>query len=306
MTRRTRTLRARMTWHVMSIAAVLALATGQIEAAVVVGSAATVRARDASRGAATDFRGAVEIFNCSGALVRWANSRPNDPAMMLTNGHCFQASDKRRASARRFARDVIVDQPDARPVTLLDRRGEDLGVVRARRVLYSTSFKTDVGLYTLRRTYAEIREAFHVRALTIAADRPAPHAAVVMPSGFSREEYRCDLNGQAFRLFNDDFHWRHSLRLARSSTCHTIRGTSGSPLIDLDTGTVVGVNNAINVAPHGTARCTFSLCEQTRDGRISVHPHRRYGQQTWWLTTCVGAHRRLDLDLPGCMLPKAT
>jgi hypothetical protein len=204
----------------------------------------------------------------------------------------------------RFTREVVVNQPDARPVTLLDRSGDDLGVVRARRVLYSTSFRTDVGLYTLRRTYAEIRDRFHLRALTIASAPPAHDASVLVPSGFSRIEYRCDLNGQAFRLFNDDFHWLRSIRLARSSTCHTIRGTSGSPLVDPVSGEVVGVNNAINVPAHGAPRCTVSLCEQTKDGRVSVHPHRRYAQQTWWLTTCVGAHRRLDLDLLGCMLPK--
>jgi Trypsin-like peptidase domain len=283
------------------ICAALAIVTAGLGPAA---TSTSATATGEARRVTTDFRGAVEIFNCSGALVRWANSRPNDPAMMLTNGHCFQASDKRGATHRRFTREVVVDQPDARQVTLLDGRGEDLGVVRARRVLYSTSFKTDVGLYTLRRTYAEIRQAFHVRALTIAAGPPSAHAFVVMPSGFSRKEYRCDLNGQVFRLFNDDFHWRHSIRLARSSTCHTIRGTSGSPLVDPGTAAVVGVNNAINVAPHGTARCTFSLCEQSKDGHISVHPHRRYAQQTWWLTTCVGTHRRLDLDVPGCLLPK--
>jgi hypothetical protein len=251
-----------------------------------------------------DFRGAVEIFNCSGVLVRWADSRPGDPAMMLTNGHCLNPSDKGAAVSARFTRDVVVNQPDSRPVTLLDRAGDDLGVVRARRVLYSTSFKTDVGLYALRRTYAEIRDRFHLRALTLSADGPGARATVLMPSGFSRDEYRCDLNGQAFRLFNDDFHWRHSIRLARSSTCQTIRGTSGSPLIDPASREVVGVNNAINVSARGAPRCTISLCEETRSGAITVHPHRRYAQQTWWLTTCVGAHRRLDLDLPGCLLPQ--
>ena len=257
-----------------------------------------------TRGAATDFRGAVEIFNCSGALVRWSNSRPSDPAMMLTNGHCRNPSDKRSDAARRFTREVVVNQPDARAVTLLDRHGDNLGVVHARRVLYSTSFETDVGLYTLRRTYAEIRQQFHIRALTISTTPPTAHAAVVMPSGFSRKEYHCDLNGRVFLLFNDDFRWRHSIRLARSSRCHTIRGTSGSPLIDRGSREIVGINNAINVPAGGSPRCTFSLCEKSRDGDISVHPHRRYAQQTWWLTTCVGADRRLDLDLPGCLLPK--
>jgi hypothetical protein len=256
------------------------------------------------RGGTPNFRGAVEIFNCSGALVRWANSRPNDPAMMLTNGHCLNPSDKGGAAGARFTREVVVNQPDARPVTLLDRSGDDRGVVIATRVLYSTSFKTDVGLYTLRRTYAEIRDRFNLRALTISAAPPAADAAVLMPSGFSRTEYDCDLNGQAFRLFNDDFHWRHSIRLARSSTCHTIRGTSGSPLVDPGSREVVGVNNAINVSAPGSPRCSISLCEETKGGHISVHPHRRYAQQTWWLTTCVGAHRRLDLDVSGCLLPK--
>jgi hypothetical protein len=27
-----------------------------------------------------------------------------------------------------------------------------------------------------------------------------------------------------------------------------------------------------------------------------------YGQQTWWLTTCIGADRRFDLATPGCKL----
>ena len=218
--------------------------------------------------------------------------------MMLTNGHCRNPSDKR------FTREVVVDQPDARPVTLLDRHGDDLGVVRTRRILYSTSFKTDVGLYTLRRTYAEIRQQFHLGALTISATPPAARAHVVMPSGFSRVEYRCGLNGRVFHLFNDEFSWRHSIRLAASTRCHTIRGTSGSPLLDADTREVVGVNNAINVAARGEPRCSISLCEQTKGGNVSVHRHRRYAQQTWWLTTCVGAHRRLDLDMQGCLLPK--
>jgi hypothetical protein len=289
-------------------AALIAVAIGSTSGVTVASVAAAATAVDAptpapSRAAGPDFRGAVEIFNCSGALVRWANSRPADPAMMLTNGHCRNASDKAAANAR-FTREVVVNQPDGRAVTLLDRAGDDLGVVRTRRVLYSTSFKTDVGLYTLRRTYGEIRDRFHLRALTLSSEAPGRHDTVLMPSGFSREQYRCDLNGQAFRLFNDDFHWRHSIRLARSSRCHTIRGTSGSPLIDPASREVVGVNNAINVAADGTPRCTVSLCEEAKSGAVSVHPHRRYAQQTWWLTTCVGADRRLDLALPGCLLPK--
>jgi hypothetical protein len=250
-----------------------------------------------------DFRGAVEIFNCSGALVRWEQSRPNDPAMMLTNGHCFQASDKARDTGHKVTRDVIVNQADSRPVTLLGRDGQDLGTVRAKRLLYSTAFKTDVGLYSLRRTFAEIRSEFHLRALTISDTVPAPHQKVLVPSGFSRKVYTCQLNGSVFKLHNDQFVWRHSLRLVHSATCHTIHGTSGSPLLARGTREVVGINNAINFAAGGPP-CRHSLCEETADGHISTHVHRRYGQQTWWLTTCLGTDRKLDLDVEGCLLPK--
>jgi hypothetical protein len=297
-----------MTGRARSGAVALAASACALTGLLVPGSAAAHSTPSSvDRRAPADFRGAVEIFNCSGALVRWADSRPGDPAMMLTNGHCRNPSDKRARTSttrRRFDREVVVNQPDSRPVTLLSRAGADAGVVRTKRVLYSTSFQTDVGLYTLRRSYADIRERFHVRALTLAATPPDATARIVMPSGFSREEYRCDLRGQVFRLFNDDFRWRQSLRLARSSSCHTIRGTSGSPLLDPASRVVVGINNAINVAARGTPRCTVSLCERSRSGRISVHPHRRYAQQTWWLTTCESDRRRISLAAPGCLLPK--
>jgi hypothetical protein len=29
-----------------------------------------------------------------------------------------------------------------------------------------------------------------------------------------------------------------------------------------------------------------------------------YGQQTWWLLTCLDAGRAFDLDTPGCRLAK--
>jgi hypothetical protein len=253
--------------------------------------------------AAPDFRGAVEIFNCSGALVRWADSRPDDAAMMLTNGHCRQVLSKGSPTAQKVTHQVIVNRPDSREVTLIGRNGNDRGVVKTKRLLYSTSFKTDVGLYLLRRTYAEISHEFHLDALTISATAPDGDDAVVVPSGFSRKVYTCTLNGTAFKLFNDEFLWRDSLRFTRSPTCHTIHGTSGSPLLDPQTRDVVGINNAINF-DSGQPGCELSLCEETPGGVISVHTHRRYAQQTWWLTTCVGPNRRINLDTEGCLLPK--
>jgi Trypsin-like peptidase domain len=258
-----------------------------------------------------NFRGIISIFSCSAALVRWPQSRPHDLALLLTNGHCYAPSDKTKVD-----REVIVNRRDNRPVTLLKRDGSDLVTLHTSRVIYSTSFKTDVGLYRLKLTYVQIRHRYHVPALTLSDHPPQPSAKVLMPSGFSKKVYSCTLNGFAYRLFNDTFDWRHSLRFAPSSTCRTIHGTSGSPVLDPTTRTVLGVNNAINLSPPQCASgavcgarssaldCSVSLCERSKAGRVTQHVHRRYGQQTWWLTTCVGTDRVLDLDLTGCLLPK--
>ena len=251
-----------------------------------------------ARPVAPDFRGMAKIFGCSASLVRFASSQPNDHALMLTNGHCYQPSDKARS------RSVLVDIADDRAVVLLNRDGTRAGAVHTSRVLYSTSFHTDVGLYLLKPTYRWIAQHLSVHPLTLAAHGPAPHKRVLITSGFFKEVYTCTTNGMAFKLFNDEFSWRDSIRLRHSSECHTIDGTSGSPITDPRTRLVLGVNNAVNVAGHGSPRCTFSLCEETRGGRITQHQHRRYGQQTFWITTCVAPDRSIDLTLDGCLLPK--
>ena len=133
-----------------------------------------------------------------------------------------------------------------------------------------------------------------------------------IPSGYWRRQYDCTLGAKIYKLYNSSFLWRHSFWYLHSKSCHTIDGTSGSPILDPQTRVVIGVNNALNhTLPHcKDARCLVQpgcrnfLCQQTKKGVISVHKHRRYGQQTWWLTTCLAANRRVDLSAPGCLLPK--
>jgi len=284
-------------------------ATSAVVLAMLAGPTAAAEGTSTDKGRVdVDFRGIVEIFSCSGSLVRWADSRPDDLAMMLTNGHCYQVLSKAdtvvgRAASGKATRDVIVDVRDSRKVTLLGRNGGDRGVVRAKRLLYSTAYRTDVGLYLLRKTYAEIRADFRVGALTIADAAPATDMRVQMPSGYSRKYYRCKLDGSVRRLFNDEFEWRRSLRIADAKTCRTIHGTSGSPMLDPATRAVVGINNAINLTDAPRV-CRFALCEQNANGDITRRLGQRYGQQTWWLTTCEGADRRIDLGVDGCRLPK--
>ena len=81
--------------------------------------------------------------------------------------------------------------------------------------------------------------------------------------------------------------------------CGIRGGYSGSPVVDRATGEVVGI---ANTGYAGGRRCIDSACEENRRGVVRMVRDMNYGQQTWWLTTCVCADRRFDLGVPGCKL----
>jgi hypothetical protein len=249
------------------------------------------QARAHPQTATVDFSGIAALSNCSASVVRWPDSVASDKAVVLTNGHCTRFLG---------AREVLVDQPYVRSVTLLNPDGTDKVTVQTSRIVYATMFRTDVSLYELSLTYGQLLSTYDVPALTVAAQRSPRHTSIQIISGYWRRAYHCHLHGFVYRLHEYHWDWSQSLRYADSG-CHIIGGTSGSPVLDPDTRTVIGVNNTLN---EDGQRCTLdNPCEEARDGTITVHQGRGYGQETWWLTTCIDADRHLDLTLVGCRLP---
>lgn len=57
---------------------------------------------------AVNFAGTVSLSNCSGSVVRFPDSEDNDPAMVMSNGHCLETGFP-------AAGEVIVDQAPAAP-----------------------------------------------------------------------------------------------------------------------------------------------------------------------------------------------
>lgn len=267
-----------------------ALATAQSPAT----APTTTRPSVASAGApAANFSGAVALSNCSGSVVRWATSEASDKALVLTNGHCY---------GDRFlgADEVVVDEPAVRDVYLLRSDGSDAGTVKTVRVLYATMSQTDVALYQLNETYQQLQSQYDVPSFTLADSKPAPkNQPIQVLSGYWKLAYDCNLNGFVFRLHEDVWTWRMSLRYSDGG-CQVIGGTSGSPI--LDTGrTQIGINNTIN---EDGGRCTFNNpCEEDRRGNITVHRNRGYGEQTWVFYTCL-TDNAIDLAKAGCRLAK--
>lgn len=244
--------------------------------------------------AVADLTATIRLSNCSASLVRYPTSLGSDQAMMLTNGHCFEGGFLP-------AGQVITNRASTRRGTLLSSSGSSLLGVTADRVLYATMTGTDVLLYRLTRTYASIQAITGVTARTIASSHPAP-ADTFVPSGYFARVFDCDVHTFVPTLREDQWTWHDSIRFADG--CATIPGTSGSPIISAATGELVGINNTSNESGQS---CTLdNPCEVADDGSATVVQGRRYGQQTYWFTTCLTAGRTIDLTLAGCLLTRPT
>ncbi len=232
--------------------------------------------------------------DCSAALVRYPTSRNKDQALMLTNGHCWE-------EVFIMPGVVLTDLPSDRPGDLLDAQGNTVAQVHTDRLLYATMTGTDIALYRLTQTYDQIKRATGLKAMTISAQHPVSGRALSIPSGYAKTVYSCRLHGFAAQVNEAIWTWHDSIRYDPTANCQLVGGTSGSPIVDNKTGKIVGINNTANV--DGLACELNNPCEVQPDGSTKVYQGEGYGQETYWITTCL-RHNTIDLNKHGCLLPK--
>lgn len=238
----------------------------------------------------------IALNNCSASLARYPSSKDTDRAMMLTNGHCYEGGFL-------SAGQVLVNRASTRSGKLLDASGRAVANLRADLLLYATMTGTDVALYRLTRTFAQLRSTTGLSALTIAATHPVDGRAISIPSGYWKTTYSCSINGFVPTLREGQWTWQDSIRYQYpDSSCQTIGGTSGSPIVDDTSLELVGVNNTTN--EDGVACTLNNPCEVNSDGSTTFTQGQNYGQQTYWFNTCLTTTNTIDLNKTGCMLTK--
>ncbi|MEU0831911.1 serine protease [Streptomyces sp. NPDC005969] len=242
---------------------------------------------------AVDFAGTVALSNCSGSVVRTAASLPSDPALVLSNGHCMETGFPGPG-------EVVLGRRSTRSFTLLNSAGSGVGTLRASKIAYGTMTDTDISLYQLTRTYAQIESTYGIKALELNAAHPVQGTAITVVSGYWKRTYSCNIDGFVYRMKEGLWTWKDSVRY--TSACQTIGGTSGSPVIDNATGKVVAVNNTGN---EDGLQCTDNNpCEVDESGNVTVRKGINYAQQTYGIVPCIGAGSQIDLNRAGCTLPK--
>jgi hypothetical protein len=241
-----------------------------------------------------DFTAIVSLSNCSGALVRFTTSRPDDKAMVLTNGHCL--------SGFVDPDDAVHHEPSTRTFSLLSSSGRTtLMTLRASEILYATMTGSDLALYRLTQTYAQITARTGVTALTISDRRPVAGAPIRIVSGFWRRIYSCSIDRFAFKLREAGWTFTDSIRFTQPG-CETVGGTSGSPIIQADSRLIVGINNTGNSTG---ALCTMNNpCEVDEHGNVTAQKGASYGQELYQIYTCLDANNDINLDRTGCRLNK--
>ncbi len=250
----------------------------------------------ASATANYNFEGIVQLSNCSGAIIRLENAKDTDKALVLSNGHCVEGLGGFIKPNTYVAR-----KPMRRSFTILNADGSNKSgaVVRSTQIVYATMTGTDVSIYELENTYAEIENKFKTKAIMVESAHPVAKDAIQILSGYWHTGYACNIDSFVYQLKEDAYTWSDSLRYSKEG-CHTIHGTSGSPIISANTHKVVGINNTGN---DDGERCTMdNPCEVSTDGQVYFEKGISYGQQTYIFYTCLDQNGKIDATVPGCKL----
>jgi V8-like Glu-specific endopeptidase len=240
-----------------------------------------------------NYEGIVALDDCSGSIIQFENAKDTDLALVLTNGHCYEGGFITAGT-------VLTNVESSRGFDVLDPQANVIGSLTATKVLFATMTKTDITLYQTNQTYAEIKANFNVRPFVLASNHPMAGQKLELISGYWREGYQCSIDGFVNEMHESDWSWVDSIRFTHDG-CHTRGGTSGSPLIAAGTRTVIGINNTGNESGR---KCTLNNpCEIDASGNITYQKGNSYGEQTFWIYSCLTADNQIDLSKQGCLLP---
>lgn len=245
------------------------------------------------KSAAIDFEGIVKLSGCSGSLVTFKGAPKSNKGIVMTNGHCLPIN----------APGQVVTNLALKPNTsvgLFDGN-KKLNKLPLTRVIYATMTDTDVTFYESSLTYAEIEKQFNTEAFVLNDELVRLGTNIEVVSGYWEISTICEAEAIAPILREDVFIWKNAIRY--SSKCMTKGGYSGSPVVELNTRTVVGLHNTGN---NGKLDCSENNpCEQDEAGVLIFRElNRRYAQQVFQFYGCLNSKYEIDVKVQGCSAPK--
>lgn len=257
-------------------------------------SVKNLKARNLSYMNEYDFEGIVKLSNCSGSLVAFNGQPLTAPAIVMTNGHCIQ-----KPGGYLNHGEVWTNRPLTRLMRVYDRT---LGLhkIETTKIIYATMTNTDVAFYELTESYQDIFNRTNVRPFLLDSVRPLKGSSIDIISGYWDSGYSCEIDDFVFKIMEGGWIFTDSIRY--TSGCDTIGGTSGSPIILRGERKVIAINNTSN---RDGGECSLNNpCEINENDEVTVRKGGRYGQQTYQVYSCLRPDFQVDVNLPGCELPR--
>ena len=245
---------------------------------------------------------------CTATLLQTATgaAAAQAPAYVLTNGHCVGIWGADGV--------ILAQDPPASTITL--RFGyfaytADSPVAEAHAVSWATMKGTDLAVVRLDTTLGDLA-AKGIDPFPIAAAVPAPGTAVAnvaapigVPIVDIPEDQRflrlgtCTVEGDPVGLIERQWRWWSAIR----TDCPDVwPGSSGSPILDIATGELVGAINTTTIGSEGGTDCWLGRpCEVTATG-TEVRADTSYAMPVSGLLACFGADGTLDVTGEACPL----
>jgi hypothetical protein len=255
---------------------------------------ATVVSNAMASARTVNFSGTVQINGCSGVYARFEFSSEDDEAIILSAGHCAPLSP--RLAGNEYA----YHHRGSSQVTFLNANGSvNPAPAYTAELLYATMRSTDVSIYRMGESYRELSARVGTGPLTIASAPARIGDPIQIISAKLFKTYSCSISQFVYELHEGEYTWDNSIRYSRQG-CEVVGGTSGSPVIDLYSGKIVGLNTTGN---GGGAPCSDSSpCEVSSSGEVYSEVGLNYAQELYQIETCIDRQHQFSLATPGCAL----
>ncbi|MDY3048467.1 MAG: serine protease [Rothia sp. (in: high G+C Gram-positive bacteria)] len=250
------------------------------------------------------FDSTVGIYNCSASLIQLPGARDSDRALVLTNGHCIEpVFDRYLDRGEVITNHTLFWLFNKGYFKEISFYGGETPTVLAKGkltdIVYSTMDDTDIAILKTDKTYAQLK-ASGVKIRPFSTERPQQGTQIQIPSTYWNKAYSCQIDGFAHELHESPWVWKDAIRYTAEG-CRVQSGSSGSPIVDAQSGAIIGVNNTY---VGGGDECGLgNACEVSPDGSIRTMSGRGYGTQTYTIPTCFNGSS-LAMNKPGCLLPK--
>ena len=248
-------------------------------------------------------------FVCSAALVTLKGRSKSAPALVLSAGHCsdqgtLQIPLRNKSIAAPDVGEILYRLNDKRPLTLeTGNSAAPRTCIETEQIVYGTLTGSDILLLRLTETYDQIEARTGVRPFLISDDVSIRSGTPVRsPSSLFQDDRECAVEETVEKLREHRWIWGPVMRL--SLTCDLPHGQSGGPVLRLDSNELIGVMGT--ASDDNAAPCELNNpCLVKADGTFSpAVKDQGYAHFVHQLYTCLDDARSVDLDTPGCMLPK--